>query len=89
MLFRSMCGDLSVPASSTPQHQAATTEIYTLSLHDALPICRFYSMILQKRATRYESVLQVRAYPLPILNWRGRPNSLHAGIMCRLIGCPG
>ena len=28
-------------------NDTATTEIYTLSLHDALPICRFISIIVR------------------------------------------
>src|SRR5437867_9163377 len=50
-------------------NDAATTEIYTLSLHDALPICE------NERATARASMV----FPTPGTSsrstWRGRPRS--------------
>src|SRR3712207_7135523 len=34
-------------------NDTATTEIYTLSLHDALPICRHRVVLLQERRQRH------------------------------------
>src|SRR3712207_8020337 len=49
-------------------NDTATTEIYTLSLHDALPICR------RQRQTRKDHYRACRArHPTPAL-WEGAPH---------------
>src|SRR5438445_13030794 len=41
-------------------NDTSTTEIYTLSLHDALPICRTYS----KRGINYNGDLDLRSFQI-------------------------
>src|SRR5689334_24567247 len=55
-------------------NDTATTEIYTLSLHDALPIFPSYKEGKFRRAQRGETgrSLKTQTASLPLLNSRGR-----------------
>src|SRR3712207_9004722 len=57
-------------------NDTATTEIYTLSLHDALPICGRGSRRPAVRGTRRHSGLLARR--------RGEPRGLHGGRLAAL-----
>src|SRR5215475_12721086 len=43
-------------------NDTATTEIYTLSLHDALPICMLSVLCARAAGTSYEEVLRTRVF---------------------------
>src|SRR5258705_12653911 len=63
-------------------NDTATTEIYTLSLHDALPICRDYVYLDDKvRQHVFGPGAFARLYPVRFLDRKStRLNSSHLGI---------
>src|SRR5688572_32664568 len=61
-------------------HDTATTEIYTLSLHDALPIStRGTADLLSGRTTRTTPASCTRAYAPPAARTRGSPAATPPG----------
>src|SRR5437868_13175681 len=53
-------------------HDPATTEIYTLSLHDALPISSLALQISLRGAERAEELLQARERIVALARWPKR-----------------
>src|SRR5256885_11915774 len=76
-------------------NDTATTEIYTLSLHDALPICRFRPMHYiegnrrvrgrSERSLPHRHVTRVRAGIAPELNPRSEEHTSELQSPCNLV----
>src|SRR2546429_6741366 len=66
-------------------NDTATTEIYTLSLHDALPISASRSTVTGWRSARADSSARSsESMPLSVLNLASTSASLRAPKRCRL-----
>src|SRR2546430_11654423 len=67
-------------------NDTATTEIYTLSLHDALPIC---TRLQRRRFTRGESWKLRSASAIPSRFWRSEEHTSElqsqSNLVCRLL----
>src|SRR2546429_7856197 len=63
-------------------NDTATTEIYTLSLHDALPICEFLANILPGHAVALARTSH--EYVWDMLRWHGRSEEHTSELQSRL-----
>src|SRR5215203_6304484 len=66
-------------------NDTATTEIYTLSLHDALPISRWARRSERSRACAARASSTPRGSATPRDRKSTRLNSRHANLVCRLL----
>src|SRR3712207_8643952 len=69
-------------------NDTATTEIYTLSLHDALPICVHESVEISDEIRDAEAVGHPR-FPVAALRWRDGAERRGEVVHDRLVGAAG
>src|SRR5256885_6756476 len=77
-------------------NDTATTEIYTLSLHDALPICRGWNTSRGRATTSTSSTCAATGAPRVPRRWTSRPSAMRSeehtselqspcNLVCRLL----